>query len=116
MIKDILFVLLGIVIGNVITRKRQQFRIRSLTKSYFRAKDNYDMVFESRAEAEKIASQMVVLLTDYKLVTVGDLLDLTGNSSSFDKNTIGWTNLSDMKILRTRSGYTLMMPKTINLK
>lgn len=116
MISDVLFVLLGVAIGNVVTLGGQKLVIKKLINKHVKKSDvNYDTVFNLRSDAEKVFDTMNELLDDYEMVSVADLYDLTGITCSFSDNKIGWKNLSKMKIYTSRHGYTLTMPRVITL-
>lgn len=73
-------------------------------------------VFDTRADAEKILDRLLELLNDYGAVTVADFNDLSGVTSTFKDNTLGWTNLDNCYIIRVRGGYTIKLRSPIILK
>lgn len=81
-----------------------------------RARHNFDDIcLEHRGEAEEVLSHLVDLTEDYGVATVADMYDLVGVTSSFTDNKYGWDNLSTGRVIRTRDGYLLDLPKPILL-
>lgn len=70
-----------------------------------------DVYFESRAEAEEVLSRMVDTIEEYQVVTVADMYDLAGVTSSFTDHKWGWSNLASASVSRVREGYILNLPK-----
>lgn len=69
-----------------------------------------DIIFSSRAEAEKVLGEMRYVIAIYGVVTIADLLDITGISADFSHGKYGWTNLKNIKIIRSRDGYKINFP------
>lgn len=78
-----------------------------------RATHNFDeIVIDDRAEANYVLEQMDNLIERFDQVSVGDLYDLLGVTSSFTDRNYGWTNISKAKVIRDRAGYMLDLPPT----
>lgn len=69
--------------------------------------DFNEIILRDRGEAEDVLSRMGDQLDDYKLVTVADLYDLVGITSSFTDNKWGWKTLAGCRVQRLRDGYLL---------
>lgn len=72
-----------------------------------------DLIFDDRREAEDVLTMMVDLVDQYGQVTVADLYDLVGQTSSFTDYKWGWDNLSSASVARVRDGYSLKLPRAI---
>jgi hypothetical protein len=79
--------------------------------------NRYDehIIFETREEADGIFNNIVELLNEHGSVTVADVCDLCGQrSTSFDSQR-GWKTTEDIKVVKTRNGYELYLPKPVEL-
>ena len=74
-----------------------------------------DIVLETRGEAEEVVSLLVELTDTYGMATVADLYDLVGITSEFTDTKYGWETLGGATVDRTRNGYLLNLPRTIQL-
>jgi len=76
--------------------------------------DCEDILFESRGDAELVLDAMSEIISQYGVVSVGDLYDLAHISTdNYTANKYGWTNISRCLPVRTRDGYILKMPKAM---
>lgn len=75
--------------------------------------DYDDFVFDSRAEAEAVLSQMGDIIEQYKYVTVADLYDMVDKTAPFTANKYGWTSVRNADVARGRDGYTLKLPRAM---
>jgi len=76
-----------------------------------RARHDFDeIVLDSRTEAEQVIDQLFEVVNRYGSVTVSDLYDLVGLSSSHTDNKWGWTDLGGAGVSRIRDGYLLDLP------
>lgn len=74
--------------------------------------DYDDIYFDTRAEAENVLDAMIDMLEQYDIVTVGDLYDFAGvTSSNYMFHRYGWTNLGGVCVVRVREGYVIKLPK-----
>lgn len=81
-----------------------------------RTRHNFDdIILESRGEAEEVLSNMVDLIEDYGMASVGDLYGFVGLACSYTDNKYGWTNLSSVRPIRVRDGYLLDFPRPMPL-
>lgn len=86
---------------------------RSTVSDRYSAYSYDDVILNSRGEAEDVLARMDELMETYGLVRVADLYDLVGITGSYTDNKYGWTNIRDAKIVRTRDGYMIDMPRAI---
>lgn len=70
-----------------------------------------DLVFPTQDSAETILANMFVLLNEYRVVAIGDLNDLVGNSSQPSDNAYGWNSLDGARISKDRNGFRLELPR-----
>jgi hypothetical protein len=75
-----------------------------------------DIVVETRGEAESVLTRMDEIMEEYEQVRVADLYDLVGISGDYTDNKYGWTNIRNARVVRTRDGYKIEMPRAIALK
>ena len=75
-----------------------------------------DIVVETRGEAESVLHRMDELMEAYDQVRVSDLYDLVGITGEYTDNKYGWTNIHNARVVRTRDGYKIEMPRAIALK
>lgn len=75
-----------------------------------------DIVVETRGEAESVLARMDEIMEEYDQVRVADLYDLVGISGDYTDNKYGWTNIRNARVVRTRDGYKIEMPRAIALK
>lgn len=74
--------------------------------------DYDDIIFENRGDAESVLDAMNEIISQYGVVSVGDLYDLADISTdNFTVNKYGWTDISGCKAVRVREGYVLRLPK-----
>lgn len=78
-------------------------------------KDYEDIIFDSKADAEEVLSQMIELIDIYGQVTIIDLYDLSGLTLDYSTGNYGWRNLSTATARRIRDGYILDLPRPVLL-
>lgn len=82
-----------------------------------RTRFSYDSIsLDSRGDAELVLSRMEDAIEEYGTVSVGDLYDLVGQSCDHTAYNYGWMNLRNAKVISTRDGYMLDLPKAMPLK
>lgn len=74
-----------------------------------------DISVDYRGEAEEILERMEEIIDTYDEVSVADMYDLAGLTAPHTANKYGWTNLRNAKVVRTRDGYVLDLPKALPL-
>lgn len=72
-----------------------------------------EIILSTRGEAEDVLTRMDELMETYGLVRVADLYDLVGLTGNYTDNKYGWTNIRNAKIVRTRDGYVIDMPRAV---
>ena len=78
--------------------------------------DYDDILFETRGDAELVLDQLEAAISNYGIASVGDLYDLAGiTCRTYTANKYGWTDIHTAKIVRTRDGYILQMPRTVQI-
>jgi hypothetical protein len=75
-----------------------------------------DITVETRGEAEAVLTRMDEIMEAYEQVRVADLYDLVGITGDYTDNKYGWTNIRNARIVRTRDGYKIEMPRAHALK
>lgn len=75
--------------------------------------DYDDIEFESRGDAEMVLDTLNEIISSYHLVSVGELYDAAGiSTSNYTLYNYGWSDLSRAEIVRTYGGgYVIRMPK-----
>lgn len=75
-----------------------------------------DILFETRGDADLVLDQLEAAINQYQIVSVADLYDLAGiTCRSYTANKYGWTDLRSAKVVRTRDGYILQLPRTVQI-
>ena len=82
-----------------------------------RSAADYDsIVFSTRGEAEAAKQQMVDIVSQYGIVTVSDLYEMTPLTPPFTAQKYGWMcDLSNVPVERTHDGYVLKLPRAMAL-
>lgn len=75
-----------------------------------------DILIENRGEAEEVLFQLDELINEYGIVSVADFYELVGiDGSTYTDNDYGWTDIRTAKIVRTRDGYIIKLPRPVPL-
>lgn len=78
---------------------------------------NYnDITFYSRGEAEMVLTQLDEIIEAYGMARVADLYDAIQVTPDYTAYDYGWMNLSSAKVVNTRDGYKLDLPRAVLLK
>lgn len=84
-----------------------------------RSQHNFQEIYlATRVEAEHVLDRLYDLVEKYEQATVADLYDLVGinvNDIAYTDNKWGWTDLAGSRIVRTRHGYTIDLPRPTNV-
>ena len=73
--------------------------------------DYDDIEFETRGDAESVLSSMYDVIDRYNVVSVGDFYDLANiQTSNYNLNNYGWTNLNGARVVSTGNGYVIRFP------
>ena len=77
-----------------------------------RSRFDYDEIkFESRGDAELVLDRLDDLIDTYGHARVADLYDFVGVSCDYTYQNYGWFNLGTARVVATRDGYVLDMPR-----
>lgn len=99
--------------GNSGEQERRSSRYRQSGRNGF---DYDEIIFETRGDAESVLDAMNEIISQYGVVSVGDLYDLADVSTdNFAVNKYGWTDIAGCKAVRVRDGYVLKLPKAYPL-
>lgn len=67
-------------------------------------------------DAELVLDQLESAIANYGIASVADLYDLAGiTCRNYTANRYGWTDIQLAKVIRTREGYTLQLPRTVQI-
>lgn len=73
-----------------------------------------EIIFETRGDAESVLDAMNEIISQYGVVSVGDLYDLADvSTNNYTVNKYGWTDIRGCKAKRVRDGYVLELPKAM---
>ena len=76
--------------------------------------DYEDIIFDNRGDAETVLASMDEILSQYGIVTVLDLFDLSGvTTHNYMAARYGWKNIRDADVIRVRDGYIIRLPRAI---
>lgn len=73
----------------------------------------YELVYETRADAEKVLNGMSEIIDEYGFVTVADLYDISGLPGAYYTDSkIGWKgSIKESTIKKVRDGYIINLPE-----
>lgn len=73
----------------------------------------YELIYETRADAEKVLNGMSEIIDEYGFVTVADLYDISGLPGAYYTDSkIGWKgSIKESIIKRVRDGYIINLPE-----
>lgn len=78
--------------------------------------DYDDIIFDSRGAAETVLSVMDEAVDKYGVVSVGDMYDLAGiTTTNYTVNKYGWSDLSTAQVVRVRDGFMIKLPRALPL-
>ena len=96
--------------------REQEQRSNSYRQSGRSGFDYDEIIFETRGDAESVLDAMNEIISQYGVVSVGDLYDLAAVSTdNFAVNKYGWTDIAGCKAVRVRDGYIRKLPKAYPL-
>lgn len=82
-----------------------------------RERYRYDeLIFESRADAEKVLIEMEDILEEYGMVSVAAFYEAADVSCRYTDHDFGWRDLRSAYVQRVYDGYIVKLPKPISLK
>lgn len=86
------------------------------TSTVARAKTRYqfdNIIFENRADAEEVLSQMRLAIREYDTVSVFDMYDFAGLVTDNVHMKYGWANLDTARITCVHDGYIIKLPRPL---
>lgn len=76
-----------------------------------------DIIFETYGDAALVLEQLEAAIANYDMASVADLYDLAGvTCPNYTANKYGWYDLRRAKVIHTREGYMLQLPRTEELR
>jgi len=99
----------GDILGKM-EKKIGKEKLERMAKIYYERDTIPEVIFSKRSEAEEVLTYMLSLMEEYKIVTVADFNDLIGQTSTFQDNKLGWTDLKNATIKRVYTGYLFDLP------
>jgi hypothetical protein len=91
-------------------RRNDREESRPISRRARASHDFDEIILSSRGEADDVLNKLYDMLEKYGTVSVSDLYDLVGSTSSYTDEKWGWTELRDSSVTRTRNGYLLNLP------
>lgn len=91
-------------------RNRRDDGYRNISRSSRARYDFDEILFETRAEAEKVLANLVDLTIEYNRASVMDFYELCNIQTNYTDDSYGWTNLRDAYTERVRNGYIICLP------
>lgn len=79
-------------------------------------RNNYNfsyITFKSKYDADDVLKQMDEIMDQYKLVRVADLYELIGKTPDFTDQKYGWQDIRSAKVVQSRGGYHIELPKPL---
>lgn len=71
-----------------------------------------DLIFDTRGDAEAVIQSLQDIIDEYQIVRVAELYELAGVTNFANTaNSYGWTNINEAKVVMTRDGYVIKLPK-----
>ncbi len=74
-----------------------------------------NIYFDEYGDAEDVLDGLYDCIQRYERASVFDMYDLSGVSANATDRNYGWTDLRGTKIVATRDGYTLTLPRALPL-
>lgn len=116
-LKNGLLVVGGVVLGSMMTQKAIIDTLHSKDISIRQnQRECQDVLFETRGDVEKILETLNYCISKYGCVTLADFYDLAGVRALYEDCKFGWTSLRGAKIVCTRNGYAIELPRATSLK
>lgn len=72
-----------------------------------------DFMVSTSCEADDIIDKMNELVSEYGLLRVSDFYDLVGMISNYTDNKYGWTSIKNVRVIETKNGYLIRMPRAV---
>lgn len=94
--------------------RRSDRRDVAKTREYNKVYRGYESIYlERRGDAEEVVDHLDILANEYDCVSVADLYDLVGITTTYTDNKWGWykSDVARAQIRRVRGGYTVDLPE-----
>lgn len=76
-----------------------------------------DIIFPSRTEAEHVLDTMIGITEQYGQATIADYYECCGvTGRGYTDNDFGWMDLRGAEVRRSRGGWTIILPRAIDLR
>lgn len=75
-----------------------------------------DIVFETREDAEKVLDAMKDTVKKYGVVSLADMYDIVGKTTTYVANKYGWKSVDNAEVVRCRHGYYIKLQKAEEIK
>lgn len=77
---------------------------------------NYqDLVCPTQTEAETLLANLYATFNQYRVVAVADLYEMARIKPAPSDNAFGWYSLDGAKIVKSRDGYVLELPRPVSI-
>lgn len=74
---------------------------------------DFELLFDSRAEAEELVEHLNDMIAEYGFATVADMYEYLGLSDTFIDSKYGWVSLISVDIYRVMQGIRVDMPEAL---
>lgn len=78
--------------------------------------DTPEVVFDTRRDAETVLYELDKIINEYGCASRLDLYSLSGIRGNSSDSNYGWTDVKNIGIVKTASGYRLELPNAIDLR
>lgn len=76
---------------------------------------NILIIFQTRQDAENTLDSLKEMIELYGFISLADVCDLVGITPSYTDNKYGWRSLNNAKVVRSRYGYFIEVPKAVEI-
>lgn len=116
-LKNGLLVVGGVVLGSMATQKAIVDTLRNKNIAIRQnQRECREVLFNTRKDAEDVLGNLRWVIAKYGNATLADFYDLAGVRALYEDCKFGWTSLRGAKIVCTRDGYTIELPRAMPLK
>ena len=77
--------------------------------------DSGDIIYHSKGDAVQALAIMYELISQYGVIRVSDLYDVSGLNAEYSDYRHGWIDIDSAKIEEVKGGYIIRMPKALPL-
>lgn len=75
-----------------------------------------EVFFETKWEAEQVVENMTDIISDCGEITIGEFYEAAGLPTVSTDFNYGWTDISNVRVIKTRDGWAIRLPKEEYLK